>query len=69
MLQTEFLDILRKKPFGSRVVHKRFDDMFHGWVQTRGDFADAVNKARAEEAIRMCSDFFVKELGATKASM
>ncbi|KAJ3332104.1 hypothetical protein HDU93_009337 [Gonapodya sp. JEL0774] len=51
VISTTFLDTLKAKPFGSRVVHKRFTDMFHGWSGTSGNFDDQVNREKAQEAI------------------
>jgi len=38
--------------------HHRFDDMHHGFAAARGDWSDAVQAKRANEAIRYVTEFF-----------
>ncbi|KAJ3319163.1 hypothetical protein HDU93_003800 [Gonapodya sp. JEL0774] len=62
-VSTTFVDILKAKPFGSRVIHKRFTDMSHGWVSTSGNFEDPLNRAQAQEAVDIAIEFFKTEYG------
>lgn len=39
-------------------VHKRFDDMHHGFAAARGDWKDPLNAQRANEALKIVADFF-----------
>lgn len=39
-------------------VHKRFDDMHHGFAAARGDWKDPLNAQRANEALSIVANFF-----------
>jgi dienelactone hydrolase len=45
----EFIGEVKKKPFGDKVVHKRYDDMFHGFCAGRANYGDDANGKRAKE--------------------
>jgi dienelactone hydrolase len=45
----EFIAVLKKKPFGDKVRHKRYDDMFHGFCAGRANYGDELNGKRARE--------------------
>ncbi|KAG0163372.1 hypothetical protein DFQ28_003148 [Apophysomyces sp. BC1034] len=55
---TEYMAILKKKPFGAKCKHHRFDDMHHGFAAARGNWSDELNRKRATEAIQLTIDFF-----------
>ncbi|KAI8881755.1 alpha/beta-hydrolase [Backusella circina FSU 941] len=55
---TEYMEILYKKPFGSKCQHHRFDDMFHGFCASRGVFDNEENRKRANDAIQLTVNFF-----------
>ncbi|KAK9482409.1 Alpha/Beta hydrolase protein [Lipomyces starkeyi] len=46
----------------NKVEYVRMDDVFHGWCAARGDWGDALQKERAEEAMRKTNEFFHKAL-------
>ncbi len=45
-----------------RSEHYRFEDMHHGFCAARGDYSDELQARRANEAIRMVSAFFKRNL-------
>ncbi|KAJ2161844.1 hypothetical protein GGF46_001152 [Coemansia sp. RSA 552] len=51
---------LKDKPFFSQCYMERFDDMFHGFCGARGDWANAEQAKRANDAIKLLVDFFNK---------
>jgi len=55
-----FMDILEKNDNESfkKSVHRRFDDMHHGFAAARGDWADPLNAQRANEALEILVKFF-----------
>lgn len=55
---TEYMAVLAKKPFGDKCKLVRFDDMPHGFCASRGDYTDALNAQRSNEAIKLTVDFF-----------
>ncbi|KAI8393453.1 dienelactone hydrolase [Radiomyces spectabilis] len=61
---TEYMNVLRQKPFGDKCEHHRFDDMPHGFCAARGDYTDELNVKRATEAIQLTANFFNKYVGA-----
>jgi hypothetical protein len=44
-----FIELVKKKPFGDKVVRHRYDDMFHGFCAGRANFGDEQNGKRANE--------------------
>ncbi|PVU90242.1 hypothetical protein BB561_004954 [Smittium simulii] len=42
--------ILQTRPFGKHCVHKRYDDMIHGWCAARGEWADSHIASQANDA-------------------
>jgi len=42
----------------AKSVHHRFEDVFHGWAAARGDWSVELQAQRANEAIKLVSDFF-----------
>ncbi|KAI8850905.1 Alpha/Beta hydrolase protein [Chytridium lagenaria] len=56
------VELLKKKPFGNLVVHKRFDDVHHGFCASRSDFSDELIGKRANECIRDMHNFFTASL-------
>ncbi|KAJ3409876.1 hypothetical protein HDV05_004176 [Chytridiales sp. JEL 0842] len=56
------VEILRTKPFGSKVVHRRFDDVPHGFCASRSDFGNELMAKRANEAIEEMNKFFLANL-------
>lgn len=59
---TPVMEVLKKKPFGDKCEHKRFDDMHHGWCAGRSDFKNELNAQRTGEAISDIATFFKKNL-------
>lgn len=55
---TEYMAVLAQKPFGDKCKLVRFDDMSHGFCASRGDYTDALNAQRSNEAIKLTADFF-----------
>ncbi|ORX93391.1 alpha/beta-hydrolase [Basidiobolus meristosporus CBS 931.73] len=55
---TKFVEILKKKSFGSKCSYHLFDDMHHGFAAARGDYNDPANVKRTTEAIQLTGDFF-----------
>jgi len=55
-----FMDILEKSDNESfkKSVHRRFDDMHHGFAAARGNWADPLNAQRANEALEILVAFF-----------
>jgi len=51
-------EVLNKKPFASKNIWKRFDDMHHGWAGARGNWEDPVVGERAREAIDITIKFY-----------
>lgn len=47
-----------KHPFHALNVHKRFEQMHHGFLAARGDFNDEANRKAAEEALDIVDKFF-----------
>jgi dienelactone hydrolase len=39
-------------------VHRRFDDMHHGFAAARGDWNDPLQAQRAQEALNLVATFF-----------
>jgi len=58
----EFIGEVKKKPFGDKVVHKRYDDMFHGFCAGRANYGDSANGKRAKEAYTELANFFKANL-------
>jgi len=57
-----FYEVL-KRNFGDNSGHRRFDDMYHGFVSSRGDFSDPLNMQRVEEVIDILGTFFNRNFG------
>ncbi|KAJ3204491.1 hypothetical protein HDU67_009490 [Dinochytrium kinnereticum] len=55
-------EVLKKKAFGPLVVHKRFDDVNHGFCASRSDFSNELVGKRANECIRDMHNFFTAAL-------
>ncbi|KAG9287119.1 hypothetical protein G9A89_001013 [Geosiphon pyriformis] len=45
-----FTEYLRKEPFGHQIIHKRFEDMPHGFASSQGDFSKQLIAKRVDEA-------------------
>ncbi|XP_037047402.1 uncharacterized AIM2 family protein C30D10.14-like [Bradysia coprophila] len=56
-----FYQVLRNN-FGDNSGHRRFDDMFHGFASTRGNFSDPLNQMHVNEIIRTLGVFFERIL-------
>ncbi|KAJ2358303.1 hypothetical protein IWW50_001366 [Coemansia erecta] len=54
---TEF-NAMKDKPFFSQCFMERFDDMFHGFCGARGDWGNAEQAKRANDAIGLLVGFF-----------
>lgn len=54
----DLMEVLATKPFGAKCVHRRFDDMFHGFCAARGDWTVPEQRERAQEAMNIVTDFF-----------
>ncbi|KAI8578831.1 hypothetical protein K450DRAFT_244741 [Umbelopsis ramanniana AG] len=60
---TEFMEILKQKPFGDKCKHVRFDDVHHGFAAARGNWEEGTaDKKRATEAIQLTADFFAENI-------
>jgi hypothetical protein len=44
-----FINEVKKKSFGDKVVRKRYDDMFHGFCAGRANYGDELNGKKARE--------------------
>jgi len=53
-----FMEAIKKKPFGAKCYHERFDDMHHGFAAARGDWSNPQQAKRVLEAITMIANFF-----------
>ncbi|KAJ2534254.1 hypothetical protein EV175_007041, partial [Coemansia sp. RSA 1933] len=53
---------LESKPFFSQCYMERFDDMSHGFCGARGDWSNAEQAKRANDAIRLLGKFFVSTM-------
>ena len=51
-------DIAREAGMAKGNFYRYFDDMHHGFAAARGDFGDALNKQRRDEAVDMMVAFF-----------
>jgi hypothetical protein len=58
--QVPFMDILEstQPEVFKKSVHRRFDDMHHGFAAARGDWNDPLNAQRANEALNIVATFF-----------
>ena len=45
----KFIEEVKKKPFGEKVVRKRYDTMFHGFCAGRANYGDEENAKKANE--------------------
>ncbi|PWA03607.1 hypothetical protein BB558_000296 [Smittium angustum] len=59
---SEDFAVISAKPFGNLCYHQRFDDMVHGFCSARGDWTDALNSKRANEAFSISVSTFYKVL-------
>ncbi len=49
---------LKDRKWFSKIVHKRFPDMHHGWMAARGDWSNELQNKRATEGIEIAIEFF-----------
>jgi len=56
------MEVLKKKSFGDKCQHVRFDDMNHGWCGARSDFSNEHNAKRTADAISLLAEFFAEHL-------
>ncbi|CAG8665541.1 5253_t:CDS:2 [Ambispora leptoticha] len=63
-----FIESLKKEPFGQKSIHRRFDDMSHGFAGARGDWSDPLVGQRAQEAIQITANFLKENVG-TRSNM
>ncbi|CAG8436251.1 1796_t:CDS:2 [Scutellospora calospora] len=63
-LENEFFKnpVLTSKPFGSKLIHRRFDAS-HGFAGAKGNFEDPVNAKYVNEVIDISVKFFNENLG------
>lgn len=54
----DLMEALSTKPFADKCVHKRFDDMHHGFCAARGDWTIDAQRERAVEAMNVVTEFF-----------
>ncbi|KAJ2851533.1 hypothetical protein IWW36_001017 [Coemansia brasiliensis] len=59
---TAEFDSMKDKPFFSECYMERFDDMFHGFCGARGDWGNAEQAKRANDAIKLLVGFFSRVL-------
>ncbi|KAJ3037855.1 hypothetical protein HDV00_001270 [Rhizophlyctis rosea] len=55
---TPIMESIANKPFASKNVHVRFDDVHHGFAAARANYADPVNVKRSGEAVQILNKFF-----------
>jgi len=58
----KFVEELKKKPFGDKIVRKRYDNMFHGFCAGRANYGDEENAKEANKAYTDVADFFKANL-------
>ncbi|CAG8465268.1 16575_t:CDS:2, partial [Dentiscutata heterogama] len=63
-LESQFVKdpVLTSKPYASKIVHRRFDNLHHGFAGARGNFKEPANAEAVNEVTSICVKFLNENL-------